>query len=351
MKKRCVILAILLALVFAFSGCSAVMDQVFGSGDGLRPLALTEGTGYTMQVPQSWIVTQSVVKDGEGFTYLSSATFSNSAKDKSGISLTSYQTEETPEQVFDRLYQAQGLSLKSQTAPEKSDKYALGENESRRAALRYLYKAEDKTGNTTHVMQLLCKAEGRVYVFTYTAPDQETFDAHYATVDTVAKTFSTAKFDAPRPLVGEGMVPLTRKDTAGFSLSAPAGWYQGTQGETGYVKAISPDGTLTVNATAFIPNIKGSTLKDYWNEEMLPKLAGTFGDSLVIEESGETAVKCGEETGARFLYKGTAKGVDYHFMQIYFADRTRCYVITFASLSPIDPAGEEVLSILATFDL
>ena len=336
-KKLASLCALLLCLSLCLCSCSAVLSRIFGSGDGTKSPSSSPDVGFTVQVPAAWVCTETVVRAEGELTYLVTCTLSSDSTDRSNVSFLSVKTDLTSDDYFAKLREEQAGTMQLGEVTQATD---------HQDGRRYVYTAA-YGGTEYSILLYLIPAGERLCLITYTAvPDK--YEQNYSAVQEVVGGFHTAAFRAPAAGVTEGMKTLSRKNVCRFHLSVPGDWVEASTSVSDYVKAISPDGSVTVSAMGFYPTMDGDvSIRRYFTENLRPQLETLLQD-LQITEEGETVDFAGSK-GGRYSYNGVQNGVRYYFSQTYIIAGAFIYELSFTSTAPIDPEDPAIAAITGSF--
>lgn len=138
------------------------------------------------------------------------------------------------------------------------------------------YKAKDITysavvgEDTYRYRQVLCKVEGRFYLFTYSSKT-DSFDRWLDTVDEILEniTFTAYPYEGsdnqkklPNVEAPDGMKLVTGNDVA-YRFFAPTDWVEGEAEAAALVYASETDRS-NVTVVGYVPETEGYSVADYW---------------------------------------------------------------------------------------
>lgn len=220
-------------------------------------------------------------------------------------------------------------------------------------AVRLSYTASID-GTVYQFRQVLCKVEGRFYLFSFSAPP----DAFETEVDEEGGTLSDMageiqdhiRFDS-EPYEGsadtrevpddvkapEGM-KLISTDGVAFRFFAPTAWETDSENGANLVWTQESDGSRSnVSMLTYMPEYDGYSVDNYWTDmcdqqykNNLPSFA-----LLLVDENGEPggeAGKLGDRNAKLYTYTYTLGGNTYKTRQAICVYATSIYVLTYTAL-------------------
>ena len=193
---------------------------------------------------------------------------------------------------------------------------------------------ESDEGTAYRVRQVLIKAEGRYYLFTYSAK-VDVFDMYLDAVDgmlqmlqfinipyTGAEEREPGMSDAP-----DGMVLVSGNDVA-FRFYAPADWKIDTDNGNCLVY-VSDEDRSNVSVLPYSPSEEGVSVAKYW-EMTEAKYQKTFEEFALCGEP--EATKLGGKDAMAYTYTYRLGGVAYKSRQVIAVYSAALYSMTYTAL-------------------
>lgn len=198
-------------------------------------------------------------------------------------------------------------------------------------------------GHSYRTMQILAKAGGRFYIFTYNAYNepymssgdttfyQEFFDKMTLVTENVRFTEEKTAPAAPvYDFDGEGYALVSDKVLAGFDFYMPRGWLCDASSGIVRVYTENGDGASVVMSEA---TLTGMSVSDYW-EKRKSDLAAFVDNLTIIKPEGReeeyTLTPLGNARNTcRYEYTYVSGGVTYHVIQYLAVSGMHGYVFTF----------------------
>lgn len=193
-------------------------------------------------------------------------------------------------------------------------------------------------GQAVKFRQMMCKVEGRFYLFTYAAPADK-YDVY---ADIVSEIVENIQFYAT-PYEGDGVptrktpddeqtpdgMKLISTNEVAFRFYAPADWETDPASVLNLVYVTEADGSRSnVTMTAYMPDNEGYSVEDYWKW-----VSPQYEDSLpgfTVTETAETML--GDRPATTCEYTYTLSGVTYKTRQTMCVYTTMVYIMTYTAL-------------------
>lgn len=206
------------------------------------------------------------------------------------------------------------------------------------------YKAVNITYNATvaetayRFRQVLCRVEGRFYLFTYSAP-RDSFDTYQDIVDEIIENI--AFYNTPyegsgdTKKVSDRVTPpagmkLVSTDKVAYRFFVPAAWESDMEMSVDLVYVTEPDGSRSnVTMMSYMPEDEGFSVADYWEmcqmhyQDALP----AFEVTSVTQDQ-----KIGDRNAVVYEYTYTLSGVTYKVRQAICVYSTMVYTLTYTAL-------------------
>lgn len=203
------------------------------------------------------------------------------------------------------------------------------------------YKAKDmtysaKVGEDVYrYRQVLCKVEGRFYLFTYSSKT-DSFDRWLDTVDEILEniTFTAYPYEGdadekklPKVEVPDGMKLVTGNDVA-YRFFAPENWVVGDAEAAALVYASETDRS-NVTVMGYVPEAEGYSVANYW-EDTEKYYKDTLRDYALTGEPREETM--GGKKATVYEYTYTLGGVTYQCRQAVCVYSYMIVVMTYTAL-------------------
>ncbi len=353
--KKIIALLLLLAMTFSLAACSGTPP----GGDSEIPEGMKiaeEGEGYTLFVPEDWVVETST---GVTMAYVSTV-------DPSNVTLLRVTTDKTPAAYFAENERTLASVLEEYVLLEARDDTTFGGEP---ASVRvYTGKV---AGVEYKYMQFLVQKAGILTLFTYTAKTEipsgnvSYYDRYIANVLGNDKTVGMANVflftgtepeempTPPEEVVKneDGLILVSDPAVSHYSLYAPGGW--GIDLRNGTTSISTNAAAVTV--TYEIP--VEASIGDFW-EARRATYAEIYEDFAVIEAECSLPAEKREDVeiwldghqAVRYVYTFTHGGVAYKTQKLLALDGLYVYSLTLtARADAYDAAKADFEAMIAAF--
>ena len=332
MKKAVSAILTLVIIFCAFSLSSC--NKKDGVPEGMQLVRGGEDVGYNFYGPEEWVVanlgdissTYASRIDTSGITFVEAV--------KPEGSVTEYFAEERTRFPYEITVSVDGESCAFGNATSYATKYVYS----------YTYKEVSYS-----CMQIFVENEGRFYIFTYTASNEERFDGksyyefYFDKVSEVIEKFEfTSKTETPTATPEyetdtDGYILVSDKTLCGFEMYVPADYR--VDFSSAIVSVSTDDG---VNVTLSETTYPATSQEEYWNNRK--ESIEAFADKITvngeevssfrtIEEPKAIDVK-GADAAAAYEYSYKLDGVEYRVYQVLMRNGTiggSVYVFTYTA--------------------
>lgn len=338
MKKIISLLCLISCTLMLFTACAA-ND---GAPTGMRTAA--DGSdGYTVYVPSSWTVTQSL---GGLYAYIS-------AVDTTGINLTHTELSADDTRTEADFFSADKTALAAHLSDfaVESEGYDLTVDKRKAYLALYTYKIGETVYNVEAVYTI---AYGRLYLFTY-AGTAEKFTANEESVGKILENMSFSEKRIEKTTLSfedenapEGMRLASDVRAADYYLYIPESWQIAVANESTLVYASESDRS-SVNLFTTTDTTK-LIAKEYF-EEYKKDLMLLYPDLSILSTDEEA--QFGEKSRAFCaVYTGTYNGRVYKVRQYFTYRNITLYTFTYtAPIESYDLHTAEVDHMIEAFRL
>lgn len=210
---------------------------------------------------------------------------------------------------------------------------------------RRLHYSARVAGEVYIFRQVLIKAGGRFYAFTYSAPS-ETFDNYADIVDEILAEIrfynepyegSGETNEIPDDVTAPEGMKLVSTDEVAFRFFVPTAWETDPESAAYLSWVTETDGSRSnVSMITYMPDDEGYSVADYWKqcvtkyEDALPSFT-----LLSVDEEGNPggeAGKLGDRDATLYTYTYTLSGNRYRVRQAVCVYATSIYTVTYTAL-------------------
>lgn len=344
-KFAAAVLSILLILT-ALPACSGGSEVP----DGYQYATCT-GEYFRLFVPTQW-----KTSTGSG---ISGATLTINSQKEQIASVTMKQipfspTEEdgTPvaEPTLDRFLSAYTAEVSALYDYEETDP-ALEDKIDDHRAVRLSYRA--RVGGTMYrFRQVLCKVEGRFYVFSFDAPE-DVYDTEMgdgSLLDIVGDIQDNIRIyaqpyeggeetlDIPSDVKTPDGMKLISTDHVAFRFFVPTAWENDMENQAFLAWTTETDGSRSnVSMLTYMPAYDGYSVDDYWTDMCDEPYRNTLPSFALLSmddegEPGGEAGKLGDRDAKLYTYTYELGGNHYKTRQAVCVYATSIYVLTYTTL-------------------
>lgn len=317
MKKRIVALLLCILSLLALTACGDDLPEGAVLPDGMQ-YAGGEPYGFYLYVPEEWTLSS---LDSTVGAFVSNL-------DISSVSLTSV---EKPKEVdIDSYFKASmtDMPFEDYKLEKEGVSRLMGTVSGKGYEFTYTYKpygAKENETNKYRVMQVFGEHQGRLYVFTYTALDEQKnvgsettyFQAH---IDNVNKILDSVQFVTPKSAPAsqtsyekdaDGYFKVANKRTSGFDFFMHPDWNCTLSG--GIVEMVSPDKNATVNITE--AKDTGVIVSEYFAKRK-SDLARYTDDGITVLSENQAVEFGNADQALAYEYTYSYRGKTYHTYQV-----------------------------------
>ena len=319
-------LCALLAICLVAGGLVSCAGQGSEIPDGYQ-YATCNGEYFRLFLPTQWTVnTESGVSGGY-----------TSAFGDMAVSMTEvpFEVSDTSDATvaaatltdFYDAHMAEIAKLRDYKLESTADTTMSASDGGKRAAAKDITYTASVAGVVYRYRQVLCKVEGRFYVFTCSY-NAKYFDALSESqqleitgiVEEIrgnivfhSRPYDGGKADKKLPKVDapDGMRLVTDNDVA-YRFFAPDDWIAVEGSAAAQVYASETDRS-NVSVIGYVPDREGYSVKDYWEETLLHYQSALTDFKLVSETEGQTM---GGRAATVYEYTYSLGGVSYHARQV-----------------------------------
>lgn len=328
--KRIIASLLLLALLLSLVACGGTPSST-ALPEGMR--LVTEEDGYTFYAPEDWTVDTST---GVPTAYVS-------AIDPSSITLVRVATDLSPIDYFTASLDSLAATLSDFALDEEAsdDNTTLGG----KGAIVRVYRG--KVLDTPYAFkQYLCKVDGYLYLFTYTAMDtvpsgsktyferyEEKADAAAAALAFTGTKGETVSKDEPPVTNADGLVLISDPAISRYSLYVPATWQADLKNGT---TSATREGAM-LSVTYEIP--KEENIEAYWEAKntayasLYPGYTPLRDEwTAPVENREEVTCWLGDRQAVRRAFTYTQAGVTYKTTRYLTVDGIYVYTLSYTAV-------------------
>lgn len=334
-RKQSRILSLLLCLLLTFCTLT-VLSSCSGSSEVPKgyQYATAPGAYFRLFVPTQWTVNTSAGVSG-AILSLGSETSVTMAEIPFDPQLTDGNGQpRTPTlDDFVAAHEAEISTLRAYK-PEKRFNATLGSGK----AVDMTYTAT-VAGRDYRFRQVLAKAGGRFYLFTYTALADQ-FDAQLDTVDEILQNvlFYTTPFETQidKKIPDDKNTPdgmkLVSTNEVAYRFYVPTAWTLDAGNAANLVYVTEADGTRSnVSMMAYMPEDDGFSVADYW-KLCRPEYEDALSGFTLLSEEEE---QMGDRKCTVWTYTYTLGGVTYTTRQAACVYTTMIYTMTYTAAGDV----------------
>ena len=315
-RVLCAVLAICLVAGGLIS-CSGRGSEV---PDGYQ-YATCNGEYFRLFLPTQWTVnTESGVSGGY------TAAFGNTAVSMTEVPFSVENGDATLE-IFYKAHMADVKQMKNYELLSENDTTMSASDGGKRAAAKDVTYTASVAGTVYRYRQVLCKVEGRFYIFTCTidnayfnelSGDQQrkvlsiveeirgNIVFHSRPFEDGASNKKTPDVEAP-----DGMKLVSNNDVA-YRFFAPESWIA-VEGSAAFQVYASETDRSNVSVIGYVPETEGCSVEDYWEKTVLSYESALTGFELVsVTTEGQTM---GGRAATVYEFTYSLGGVNYHARQ------------------------------------
>ncbi len=333
MKK---LLALLLAAltVLTLAACTSESMKDAGAEEAYRENVVD----FTLYIPETWILdTTSFVVSAHASKEDASTVTMTQADLSSGYQQIPAIFESTKDELA-KLYTFKTLKEATQRKVADTD------------AAIYQYSLTDKQSEAVlHYLQCMFIKDGTLYTFTYYAtPDL--YETHMPEVNKMLDAITFGKGNAPAGMIAAVSAGTRDIDCSDFTIRIPEDWSVDTS--TGVFTAMGPSGDASCLSIMRATVTDGTTATQYYDDNK-DALKEGLSDFEVVELKKDHITKdaSGKSHNAVTVeYTATVSSQAYHFKQLFFANGTTVYLVTFSAPQKLyDTHTEAIDNAIASF--
>jgi hypothetical protein len=208
--------------------------------------------------------------------------------------------------------------------------------------LRYTARV---AGTLYKFRQVLCKVEGRFYVYSYSAPTDK-YDTYADIAEEIQEEIrfyhtpyedGAATREIPDDVSAPDGMKLVSTDAVAYRFYVPVSWETDMENSANLVYMTEADGSKSnVTMIGYMPEDDGFSIDDYWDmcvkqyEDALPDF--TVLSAAEDGDAGGESGKIGDRVAKLYTYTYTMGGYTYKVRQAVCTYSTMVYTMTYTAL-------------------